>query len=209
MFKLLGYKCGMSQCYQDRKVIPITLIYVPDNIITQIKDISVQHAIPVLSSNKNITKPLAGHLQTSGIIAKSHIRESKLNNLDTKNYSVGDKIKLDIFTVNDAVDLTAICKGKGFAGPVKRWGFRMQPASHGNSLSHRTHGSTGAQDTGRVWKGKHMAGHLGYSQKTVQNLRIISIDLQNKLVAVKGCVPGVKGSLVRIAHTVRTKSCKQ
>ena len=207
---IVGRKSGMTRVFNDKGAsIPVTVVEVEPNRITQIKtdEIDGYSAVQVTVGTRRtsrINKSEAGHFAKAGVEAGRGIWELRL---DTSTVvKVGENIAVDQFTVGQKVDVTGISKGKGYAGVIKRWNFQMQDATHGNSLSHRAHGSTGqCQTPGRVWKGKKMSGHMGNEQVTTQNLEIVRIDSERNLLLIKGAVPGAPGGdvIVRFAEKSR------
>jgi len=178
--------------------VPVTVIELKENRITQVKNINtdfycaVQVTTGIKKSNR-LNKPQAGHFLKSGVIPGRGLWEFKINKHE--KFTVGQSITVNIFNNIKKVDVTGVSKGKGFCGTVKRWNFHTQDATHGNSLSHRVPGSIGQNQTpGRVFKGKKMAGQLGNSRVTIQNLNIVHIDERRNLLLVKGAVPGATGS---------------
>ena len=204
---IVGRKSGMTRVFNDKGAsIPVTVVEVESNRVTQIKtdEIDGYSAVQVTVGTRRssrISKSEAGHFAKAGVEAGRGIWELRL---DTSNeVKVGENIAVDQFSVGQKVDVTGISKGKGYAGVIKRWNFQMQDATHGNSLSHRAHGSTGqCQTPGRVWKGKKMSGHMGNEQVTTQNLEIVRIDSERNLLLIKGAVPGAPGGdvIVRFAE---------
>ncbi|WWP01575.1 MAG: 50S ribosomal protein L3 [Candidatus Dasytiphilus stammeri] len=209
MVGLVGKKIGMTRIFTtDGISLPVTLIKFEMNYVTQIKDLAKEgyRAIQVTTGKKKlnkISKPEMGHFNKSGIIVGRGLWEFKLSAFEP-NFSIGQTLNVEIFTKINKVDVTGISKGKGFAGTVKRWNFKMQDATHGNSLSHRVPGSIGQNQTpGRVFKGKKMAGRLGDSKVTIQNLKIIKIDVENNLLLIKGSVPGATGSDIIVKPAIK------
>ena len=152
---------------------------------------------------KHTTKPLQGHIKKAGTGFMRYLREFKLDNAAEMN--VGDEIKADIFAEGDAVDVTGISKGKGYAGTIKRWGTHRGPMTHGSGY-HRGPGSMGACSTpSRVMKGKRLAGHLGVEKVTIQNLSVVKIDAEKNILAIRGAIPGPKGGLVIIKNSVKAR----
>ena len=148
-----------------------------------------------------VSKPVKGHFDKSGVAFKRFVREFRLDNAE--EYSVKDEIKADIFAAGDKIDATAVSKGKGFQGAIKRHGQSRGPMAHGSKY-HRHAGSNGAcSDPSKVFKGKKMPGHMGSKRVTVQNLEVVKVDAENNLILVKGAVPGPKKSLVTIKETVK------
>jgi large subunit ribosomal protein L3 len=194
---LVGRKVGMTRIFtDDGDSLPVTVLDVSDNRITQIK--TPQHdgyaAVQVAFGKRRasrVRKPLAGHLAKAGVEAGHTLREFRAKSEDLAELKVGGKIGVEIFKVGQKVDVAGVSKGKGFAGVMKRHNFSGGRASHGNSLSHRAAGSTGQnQDPGRVFPGKRMAGHLGDVRRSVQNLVVVRIDAARQLLLVRGAVPG-------------------
>lgn len=199
MIGLVGRKMGMTRIFTEEGVsIPVTVIEIEANRVTQVKTSATDgyNAIQVTTGTKKasrVTKPEAGHFAKSGVGAGRGLWEFRLE--DGQEYAAGQEISVDIFSDIKKVDVTGTSKGKGFAGTVKRWNFRTQDATHGNSLSHRVPGSIGQNQTpGKVFKGKKMSGHLGDERVTVQSLEVVRVDVERNLLLVKGAVPGATGS---------------
>ena len=193
----------------DGSVVPVTLLSIQDSEVTNIRTIEKNNYLAVQigienKENNKIKKPQKISSTKIKSTPKKHIKEfkvSKDNLLD-----IGTKINVDHFKKGQFVDVTSISKGKGFAGSMKRHNFGGGRASHGVSVSHRAHGSTGySQDPGRVFKGKKMAGHMGSTQVTIQNLKVIEIDISKNLLAVSGAVPGSRNSVVYLKDSVKKK----
>jgi len=204
---IVGRKSGMTRVFNDKGAsIPVTVVEVEPNRVTQIKtdEIDGYSAVQVTVGTRRssrISKSEAGHFAKAGVEAGRGIWELRLDT--STEVKFGENIAVDQFSVGQKVDVTGISKGKGYAGVIKRWNFQMQDATHGNSLSHRAHGSTGqCQTPGRVWKGKKMSGHMGNEQVTTQNLEIVRIDSERNLLLIKGAVPGAPGGdvIVRFAE---------
>jgi large subunit ribosomal protein L3 len=204
---IVGRKSGMTRVFNDNGAsIPVTVVEVEPNRITQIKtdEIDGYSAVQVTVGarrSSRISKSEAGHFAKTGVEAGRGVWELRLDT--STEVKVGENIAVDQFSIGQKVDVTGISKGKGYAGVIKRWNFQMQDATHGNSLSHRAHGSTGqCQTPGRVWKGKKMSGHMGNEQVTTQNLEIVRIDSERNLLLIKGAVPGAPGGdvIVRFAE---------
>ena len=204
---IVGRKSGMTRVFNDKGAsIPVTVVEVEPKRVTQIKtdEIDGYSAVQVTVGTRRssrISKSEAGHFAKAGVEAGRGIWELRLDT--STEVKVGENIAVDQFSVGQKVDVTGISKGKGYAGVIKRWNFQMQDATHGNSLSHRAHGSTGqCQTPGRVWKGKKMSGHMGNEQVTTQNLEIVRIDSERNLLLIKGAVPGAPGGdvIVRFAE---------
>ncbi|MFB6435007.1 MAG: 50S ribosomal protein L3 [Candidatus Malihini olakiniferum] len=211
MIGLVGKKVGMTRIFtEDGVSIPVSIIEIKENRVTQVKDLGSDgyQAIQVTTGAKKanrVTKPEAGHFAKAGVEAGYVLREFRLSESDGEGFSVGQSINVNIFANVKKVDITGTSKGKGFTGTVKRWNFRTQDASHGNSLSHRVPGSIGQNQTpGKVFKGKKMAGQLGNERVTVQNLDVVCVDAERNLLLVKGAVPGTIGSDLIVKPAVKT-----
>ncbi len=205
MIGLIARKEGMSRLFtEEGKSIPVTVLKIHSNIISQIKtsDKDGYEAIQISAvdkSEKNKSKALTGHFKKNNINFKNHSVEFSPIGTDLESLAIGSELKADIFEEGQFVDVIGTTKGKGFAGTVKRWNFATQDATHGNSLAHRKPGSIGqCQTPGRVWKGKKMSGHMGNVRQTTQNLKVQKIDLENNFILIKGAVPGPNGSEVTI-----------
>lgn len=206
---IVGRKCGMTRVFtEDGVSIPVTVIEVEPNRITQVKSdetdgyAAVQVTTGVRRASR-VTKPLAGHYAKAGVEAGRGLWEFRLDASD-EQFEVGSTIGVDRFSAGQIVDVTGVSKGKGFQGVIKRWNFSMQDATHGNSLSHRAPGSIGQnQSPGRVFKGKKMAGHMGAEQVTVQNLEVVRVDAERNLLLIKGAVPGAPGGDVIVSPAVK------
>ena len=185
---------------------PVTVLQAGPCVVTQVKteENDGYKAVQVGFVDKReklVNKPVKGHFDKAGVSYKRYVREFCLENAE--EYSVKDEIKADIFAAGDKVDATAISKGKGFQGAIKRHGQHRGPMTHGSKF-HRHQGSNGSATTpGRVFKGKGMPGHMGHERVTVQNLQIVRVDADNNLILIKGSVPGPKKSLVTIKETVK------
>ncbi len=207
---LVGRKCGMTRIFTEAGTsVPVTVIEVDPNRITQIKTLETDgyQAVQVTTGERRasrVTKAMAGHFAKAEVAAGRGVWEFRVNGDEAAKYAVGASIGLDVFAVGQEVDVTGTSKGKGFQGGVKRWNFRTQDATHGNSVSHRVHGSTGQnQSPGRVCKGKKMAGHMGDERVTVQGLEVISVDVERSVLLVKGAVPGATGYDVIVRPSVK------
>jgi large subunit ribosomal protein L3 len=208
MLGIVGKKVGMSHVYTDRGVmIPVTLIQVYDCLVSEIQDIpdkDYKNVILAFDKPKNenkLNKSLVGDYKKKGI--EVHKKKKSVRVSKDKEIKVGDILKVNFLEGIYNVDITGISKGKGFAGGMKRWHFHGMPASHGHSVSHRSLGSTGNRmSPSKVFKGKKMPGQLGNKQTTVKNLRIMEINQDDNLIAVKGAVPGGKNGDV-VIKTVR------
>ena len=204
---ILATKVGMTQIFNDEGVLtPVTVLQAGPCVVTQVKTVendgykAVQVGF-VDKREKLVSKPVKGHFDKAGVSYKRFIREFRFENAE--DYSVKDEIKADIFAAGDKIDATAISKGKGFQGAIKRLGQSRGPMAHGSKF-HRHQGSNGAcSDPSRVFKGKGMPGQMGNKQVTVQNLEIVQVDAENNLILVKGAVPGPKKALVTLKETVK------
>ncbi len=209
---LVGRKCGMTRVFTDAGIsVPVTVIEVDPNRITQIKTLETDgyQAIQITTGvrrESRVTSAMKGHFAKAGVAAGRGVWEFRANEADLNGRDVGASISVDLFTVGQEIDVTGQSKGKGFQGGIKRHNFSMQDATHGNSRSHRVHGSTGQNQTpGRVFKGKKMAGHMGDEQVTVQGLVVVSIDLENSILVVSGAVPGSIGGDVIVHPSIKAK----
>jgi len=205
---IVGRKCGMTRVFDENGVsTPVTVIEVAANRITQVKtkDIDGYQAIQVTTGERRasrVTRPAAGHFKKAGVEAGRGLWEFTTDSLD--GFEAGGEIKVDIFEEGQIVDVTGSSKGKGFQGGIKRWNFTMQDATHGNSVSHRSNGSIGQnQSPGKVFKGKKMSGHMGAERSTTQNLRVVRVDAERNILLIKGAVPGSKGGDVIIRPAVK------
>ncbi|MBQ8707641.1 MAG: 50S ribosomal protein L3 [Succinivibrionaceae bacterium] len=207
---LVGRKLGMTRIFNDNGVsIPVTVIEVKANRVTQVKtqESDGYNAIQVTTGSvkaSRLNKAEKGHFEKAGVEAGRGLWEFRLAEDEVSAYQVGSEVKVDLFNEIKKVDVTGISKGKGFAGTVKRWNFRTQDMTHGNSRSHRVPGSTGQNQTpGRVFKGKTMAGHLGNVTTTVQSLEVVRVDVERNLLLVKGAVPGAVDGNIIVRPSVR------
>ena len=206
---ILATKVGMTQIFNEDGVLtPVTVLQAGPCVVTQVKTVendgydAVQVGY-VDKREKLVTKPVKGHFDKAGVSYKRYVREFRFEN--ASEYSVKDEIKADIFAAGDKIDVTAVSKGKGFQGAIKRHGQHRGPMAHGSKF-HRHQGSNGSATTpGRVFKGKGMPGHMGNVKVTIQNLEIVRVDAENSLILVKGAVPGPKKSLVTIKETVKAR----
>ena len=209
---LLGRKIGMTRVFTDAGVsLPVSVVEVLPNRISQIKipEIDGYTAIQLTAGTKKstrVSKPLTGHFAKAAIEAGDMMGEFAVESLD--GYTLGNIIDVqDVFISGQFVDVSAISKGKGFAGTVKRHNFRTQDATHGNSRSHRVPGSIGQNQTpGRVFKGKKMAGQLGNVRCTTQNLELVRVDAERNLLLIKGAIPGCPGSRVEIRSAIKMRT---
>jgi len=205
---ILATKVGMTQIFNEDGVLtPVTVLQAGPCVVTQVKTVendgysAVQVGFADIRE-KLVNKPVKGHFDKAGVSYKRFVREFRLENAE--EYSVKDEIKADIFAAGDKVDATAIAKGKGFQGAIKRLGQSRGPMAHGSKF-HRHQGSNGAcSSPSKVFKGKGMPGHMGAKKITIQNLEIVKIDADNNLILVKGAVPGPKKAMVTIKETVKS-----
>ena len=207
---LVGRKVGMTRIFTDDGAsVPVTVLDVSNNRVSQIKTSATDGyaAVQVTFGTRRasrVIKPAAGHFAKAGVEAGSKIREFPLSEEQVNGFKPGDAVSVTIFAVGQKVDVTGTTIGKGFAGVIKRHHFSSNRASHGNSLSHNTPGSIGmAQDPGRVFPGKRMAGHLGNVTATVQNLEVVRVDEARQLLLVRGAVPGSAGGDVIVRPAVK------
>ena len=207
---LVGRKVGMTRIFaEDGRTIPVTVLDVSDNRVSQIKTVETDGyaAVQVAYGKRRasrITKPAAGHLAKAGAEPCRGNKEFRVAAEQAGGMSAGDAIGADLFQVGQKVDVTGVTIGKGFSGPIKRHNFSSNRASHGNSISHNSPGSIGmAQDPGRVFPGKRMAGQYGNVQRTTQGLEIVRVDVERQLLLVKGAVPGAKGGDVVVHPAVK------
>ena len=220
---ILATKIGMTQIFnEDGVLVPVPVLQAGPCVVTQVKTVEndgyaavqvgfVDKKEKIVNVDKNgskeirnrhgVTKAEKGHFDKAGVSYKRYVREFRFEN--AADYTVADEIKADIFAAGDKLDATAIAKGKGFQGAIKRHGQHRGPMAHGSKY-HRHQGSNGSSsDPSRVFKGKGMPGHMGAKKITVQNLEIVKVDVENNLILVKGAVPGPKKSLVTLKETVK------
>lgn len=204
---ILATKVGMTQIFgEDGILTPVTVLQAGPCVVTQVKTqendgYSAVQVGFVDKREKLVNKCQKGHFDKAGVSYKRFVREFRLD--DAENYTLGVEIKADVFTAGDKVDATAVSKGKGFQGAIKRHGLSRGPMAHGSKY-HRHAGSNGAcSDPSKVFKGKKMAGQTGGRQITVQNLEVVRVDADDNILLVKGSVPGPKKSLVTIKETVK------
>jgi large subunit ribosomal protein L3 len=198
---LVGRKCGMTRIFtDDGSAIPVSVVHVELNTIVQVKSVDTDgyDAIQVttgLKKRSRLSKPLVGHYAKAGVEAGRGLWEFRIGADEKSELVVGKELNVDIFEEGQFVDVRGVSIGKGFQGVIKRYNFRMQDATHGNSRSHRAPGSIGQNQTpGRVMKGKKMAGHMGSEFVTVQSLKICAVLKDKSLILIKGAIPGPKGS---------------
>ncbi|WP_432696862.1 50S ribosomal protein L3 [Marinobacterium sp. YM272] len=207
---LIGRKAGMTRIFTDEGVsVPVTVIEVEPNRVTSVKSVEADGyaAVQVTTGAKKanrLSKPEAGHYAKAGVEAGRGLWEFRVNG--DEGINVGDALTVERFEAGQKVDVTGQSKGKGFQGGVKRWNFRTQDNTHGNSLSHRAPGSIGqCQTPGRVFKGKKMAGHMGAERCTVQTLEVVRVDAERNLLIVKGAIPGAPGGDVIVKPAVKAR----
>ncbi|MFT5390296.1 MAG: large subunit ribosomal protein L3 [Gammaproteobacteria bacterium] len=205
---VVGIKRGMTRVFTDEGAsIPVTVISVDANRVTQVKDASSDgyDAIQVTTGTRRagrVTKPAAGHFAKADAQSGRGLWEFRVR--DDERKAIGTELSVEMFEPGQLVDAVGTTIGKGFAGVIKRHNFHMQDATHGNSLSHRAPGSIGQNQTpGRVWKGKKMAGHMGNKRRTAQNLQVVRVDAERGLLLIKGAVPGPKGGDVIIRPAIK------
>ena len=207
---LVGRKSGMTRVFtEDGSSVPVTVLEIQPNRVTQIKTLETDgySAVQVTMGSRRgsrVSKAMAGHFAKAETEAGEGLWEFRTE--DQVELEVGGELKVDLFEAGQKVDVTGTSKGKGFQGGVKRHNFRMQDATHGNSISHRAPGSIGqCQTPGRVFKGKKMAGQMGSERKTTQSLEVVRVDAENNLLLIKGAVPGATGSSVVVRPTIKAK----
>ena len=203
---IIGKKLGMTQIFDEKgNVIPVTLIEAGPCAVAQKKTVETDgyNALQLAYSDisaKHVNRAEAGHFKKAGITAKRHLKEFRLEDCSA---NVGDVISVDTFAAGEKVDITGITKGRGYTGAIKRWNLHMLGKTHGIGPIHRQSGSMGVIDPARIFKNKKMAGQYGNEQVTVLNLAVVKIDSEKNLIAVKGAVPGAKGSIVFIRDSVK------
>ena len=210
---LVGQKRGMTRVFTEAgESIPVTVIEVIPNRVTQIKTdatdgySAIQVTAGATKKASRVTKAMAGHFAKAAVDAGSVVREFRVDPSELSSVKVGDSFDVDVFKVGQQVDVQGVNKGKGFQGVIKRHHFTMQDATHGNSLSHRAHGSTGQRQTpGRVFKGKKMAGHLGDVNRSAINQTVVQVNKALNCILVKGAIPGAKSGYVVLKTTVKKK----
>jgi large subunit ribosomal protein L3 len=210
---LVGRKCGMTRVFTDEgESIPVTVIEAQPNRVTQVKTVETDgyRALQVCAGSRKasrVSKPAAGHFANAKVEAGDLLAEFRLDGNDEAEFELGAEVNVELFSEGQIVDVVGTSIGKGFAGTVKRHNFRMQDATHGNSLAHRAPGSIGQNQTpGRVFKGKKMSGHMGAVRRTAQNLQVVRIDTDRNLLLIKGAVPGSKGGRVIVRPAVKAKN---
>ncbi|SCF16662.1 50S ribosomal protein L3 [Micromonospora mirobrigensis] len=209
---ILGAKLGMTQVWDNNKVVPVTVVQAGPCVVSQVRSAekdgysAVQLAYGKIDPRK-VKKPVSGHYAKADVAPRRHIVE--LRTADAGDYSLGQEVTVEEFPAGVVIDVTGKTKGKGYAGPMKRHGFHGLRASHGVERKHRSPGSIGACATpGRVFKGTRMAGRMGGVRYTVQNLTVQAVDTENNLLLVRGAIPGPKGALVLVRTAAKTKAKK-
>jgi large subunit ribosomal protein L3 len=209
---ILGAKLGMTQVWDNNKVVPVTVVQAGPCVVTQVRTpdkdgySAVQLAFGTVNP-RNVNSPRAGHFARAGVAPRRHIVE--LRTTDASEYTLGQEVTAEVFSAGQPIDVTGRTKGKGFAGVMKRHGFHGLRASHGVERKHRSPGSIGACATpGRVFKGVRMAGRMGHVRYTVQNLTVQAVEPEQNLILIKGAIPGPKGSLVLVRTAAKSTAKK-
>ena len=205
---IIGKKMGMTQIFDENgKVVPVTVVEAGPCTVVQKKTVESDGYVAVQLgygdiSAKKVSKPAKGHFDKADVAPKRTLREFRLDDISAMN--VGDILKADVFAVGDRIDVVGTSKGKGYAGAIKRWNQHRLRESHGTGPVARHAGSMGSCSTpSRVFKGKRLPGHLGAERVTIQNLKVVKVDAENNLIAIKGAIPGPKGSVVCITDSVK------
>lgn len=205
---IIGKKMGMTQIFDENgKVVPVTVVEAGPCTVVQKKTVGSDGYVAVQLgygdiSAKKVSKPAKGHFDKADVAPKRTLREFRLDDISAMN--VGDILKADVFAVGDRIDVVGTSKGKGYAGAIKRWNQHRLRESHGTGPVARHAGSMGSCSTpSRVFKGKRLPGHLGAERVTIQNLKVVKVDAENNLIAIKGAIPGPKGSVVCISDSVK------
>jgi large subunit ribosomal protein L3 len=209
---ILGAKLGMTQVWDNNKVVPVTVVQAGPCVVTQVRTTeadgyaAVQLAYGAIDPRK-VSKPKSGHYAKAGVSTRRHIVE--LRTTDASEYGLGDEVTVETFAPGQLVDVTGRTKGKGFAGVMKRHGFKGLGAGHGVERKHRSPGSIGGCATpGRVFKGMRMAGRMGGARYTVQNLTVQAVDTENNVILVRGAVPGPAGALILLRSAAKSDAKK-
>ena len=205
---IIGKKMGMTQIFDENgKVVPVTVVEAGPCTVVQKKTVESDGYVAVQLgygdiSAKKVSKPAKGHFDKADVAPKRTLREFRLDDISAMN--VGDSLTADVFAVGDRIDVVGTSKGKGYAGAIKRWNQHRLRESHGTGPVARHAGSMGSCSTpSRVFKGKRLPGHLGAERVTIQNLKVVKVDAENNLIAIKGAIPGPKGSVVCISDSVK------
>jgi large subunit ribosomal protein L3 len=207
---LVGRKCGMTRVFTDAGVtVPVTVVEALPNRISQVKTEQADgyRAVQITTGTRRpsrVSKALAGHFAKANVAAGSASREFRLKKTEGDSLAVGGELKVDMFSAGQVVDVTGTTVGKGFAGTMKRHNFAGGMKTHGNSVSHRAPGSIGQRQTpGRVFKGKRMSGHMGVRNRTIENLRVVEVDVARNLLLISGALPGSEGGQVIVRPSVK------
>lgn len=207
---IIGRKVGMTQLFAENgTLIPVTVVEAGPCPVVQVK--TVEHdgyaALKlgfIETSEKNLTKPELGQFKKAGVKPHKVLKEIRVDNAET--YAVGAELKADVFQAGDKVDVAGISKGHGFTGVIKKWNQHRLKETHGVGPVHREPGSMGSiSDPSRVFKHKHLAGHYGVENVTIQNLEVVRVDLERNAILIKGAIPGAKGSIVTVSSSVKSK----
>ena len=204
---IYGKKIGMTQMFNDKdEVMAITVIQAEPNTVCQVKttDNDGYEAVQlgfIDAKEQHVNKPQAGHFAKAGVAAKKHLKEFRLEDCSALN--VGDVVTAETFAIGEKVDVTGVTKGRGYTGAIKRWNLHKLCATHGVGPIHRQSGSMGVIDPARIFKNKKMAGQYGNEQVTVLNLKVVKIDAEKNLIAVKGAIPGAKNGIVFLRNSVK------
>ena len=204
---IIGKKIGMTQIFDEiGNVIPVTVIQAGPCVVAQKKTVETDGYNAVQlgfedAKEKHLSKPEKGHFEKAGVAFKKHLKEFRLDDVSAIN--AGDVITVDTFAIGDKVDVTGITKGRGYTGVIKRWNHHHLRMTHGTGPIHRQPGSMGVIDPARIFKNKKMAGQYGNEQVTVLNLKVVKIDSEKNLIAVKGAIPGAKDGIVFIRDSVK------
>lgn len=206
---IIGKKLGMTQFFTENgALVPVTVVEAGPCVVVQKKTTETDgyNAVQLGFGEKRerlFNKPLKGHFDKANVKPLRYLKEVRVEENDELGaLNVGDEVKADIFADGEKVDVTGVSKGKGYQGPIKRWGFKRGPMSHGSHY-HRGIGSLGSVDAARVFKGRKMHGRTGGDRRTVQNLEVIKVDLERNLLLIRGAIPGLKGSMVMVRTSVK------
>lgn len=205
---ILARKVGMTQVYDEQgHALPVTVLEAGPCYVVQVKSTASDGYSSVQigfreKKERRVTRPLRGHLQRAGVKPCLHLREFRVEEKNLSEYPPGRELRADMFSAGDYVDVSAVSRGKGFAGSIKRLGFSRGPRTHG-SRYHRGPGSLGAVDPGRVFKGRPLPGRMGGRRRTIQNLRVVQADGEKNILMIRGSVPGPRGGLVEVKTTTR------
>ncbi len=207
---IIGRKVGMTQIFaQDGKMIPVTVVEAGPCPVVQVKTVANDGYAAlklgfIETSEKALNKPLLGQFKKAGVKPHKVLKEIRVDGAES--YEVGTELKADVFAVGDKVDVSGVSKGHGFTGVIKRWNQHRLKETHGVGPVHREPGSMGSiSDPSRVFKHKHLAGHYGVDNVTVQNLEVVKVDVEKNVLLIKGAIPGPKGSVVTVKNSVKSK----